>query len=116
MKKTLLALIFLLPIAVACSKSHLAENEMELPTPVVSPTPIVVTASLTAAVPTPTDTPTLDYTIEDIKGTGLILTGDDTIPESAVEGESVEPGDELFTKDNSEMTLALNDNTMVHLS
>jgi len=89
---------------------------MELPTPVVSPTPIVVASSLTSTVPTPTDTPALDYTIEDIKGTGLILTGDDTIPESAVEGESVEPGDELITKDYSEMTLALNDNTMVHLS
>ncbi len=116
MKKTLLALTLLLPIAIACSKSNPTETEMKLPTPVVSPTPIVAASASLIAIPTPTDTPALDYTIEDIKGTGLILTGDDTIPESVVEGESVEPGDELFTKDNSEMTLALNDNTLIHLS
>jgi len=116
MKKTLLALTLLLPLAVACGKSNTAETEMKLPTPVVSPTPIVInTAALTGS-PTATETPTLEYTVEDLKGTGLILTSDETVPESVVEGEAVEPGDELFTKDNSEMTLSLNDNTMVHLA
>jgi hypothetical protein len=42
MKKTLLALTLLLPLAVACGKSNTAETEMKLPTPVVSPTPIVI--------------------------------------------------------------------------
>jgi hypothetical protein len=116
MKKTLLALTLLLPLAVACGKSNTAETEMKLPTPVVSPTPIVINIAALTGSPTATETPTLEYTIEDLKGTGLILTGDDTVPESAVEGEAVEPGDELFTKDNSEMTLSLNDNTMIHMA
>ncbi|HXL72287.1 MAG TPA: FecR family protein, partial [bacterium] len=65
--------------------------------------------------PTPTETPALEYSIEDIKGTALILLDDTTVPESAVEGESVQVGDELITKDNSEMTIALNDNTLVYV-
>lgn len=91
---------------------------MALPTPIPTATPIVtITPTVVdTPLPTATATPSLEYSIEDIKGTGLILLVDTAVPESAVEGESVQVGDELITKDNSEMTLALNDNTMVHIA
>src|SRR5665213_925317 len=116
MKKLVLALVFLLPFALACNNHK--EEEMPLPTPIPTATPIVTITPTTVNTPQPTATatPSLEYSIEDIKGTGLILLVDTTVPESAVEGESVQVGDELITKDNSEITLALNDNTMVHIA
>src|SRR6202034_543435 len=118
MKKLLIALTFLLPLT-ACYKMKPTEVEMQIPTPVptatavvsISPTPTIGTPS-----PTATSPPVLEYTIEDIKGTGLIIPSGSTIPESAGEGETVEPGDELITKDDSEMTIALNDNTLAHIA
>jgi hypothetical protein len=116
MKKLFLALILLLPFAFACNNHK--EVEMALPTPIPTATPIVTITPTTVytSLPTATATPSLEYSIEDIKGTGLILLVDTTVPESAAEGESVQIGDELITKDDSEMTLALNDNTMVHIA
>src|SRR5665213_267029 len=115
MKKLVLALVFLLPFALACNNHK--EEEMPLPTPIPTATPIVTITPTTVNTPQPTATatPSLEYSIEDIKGTGLILLVETTVPETAAEGESVQVGDELITKDNSEMTLALNDNTMVHI-
>jgi hypothetical protein len=116
MKKLVLALFLLLPFAFACNNHK--EVEMALPTPIPTATPIVTITPTVVDTPPPTATatPSLEYSIEDIKGTVLILLVDTTVPESAVEGESVQVGDELITKENSEMTLALNDNTMVHIS
>lgn len=116
MKKLVLSLILLLPFAFACNNHK--EVEMALPTPIPTATPIVTITPTTVYTPQPTATatPSLEYSIEDIKGTGLILLVDTTMPESAAEGESVQVGDELITKGNSEMTLSLNDNTMVHIA
>jgi hypothetical protein len=115
MEKLVLALVLLLPFTFACNNHK--EEEMPLPTPIPTATPIVTITPTTVDTPQPTATatPTLEYSIEDIKGTGLILLVDATVPESAAEGESVQVGDALITKDNSEITLALNDNTLVHI-
>jgi hypothetical protein len=119
MKKMVLALILLLPLLWGCHKSKPAEVEMELPTPLPEPT-VLVAASPTALTAVASSAPTAEaapfgYTIEDIKGTGLIIPSGSTVPESAAEGESVETDDQLITKDDSEMTVALNDNTMIHI-
>jgi hypothetical protein len=116
MKKPLWILILLLPLNLACYKGKSAEVEMQLPTPIPIPTAVLSPTPLFTQPPTPTATPLLQYSIEDIKGTALIIPLDATVPETAEEGETVEAGDELLTKDDSEMTLALNDNTMIHVS
>jgi hypothetical protein len=117
MKKHLLILVVLLSFNMACKKSKPTEIEIQLPTPI--PTPTVAVTALPTFAPTPSPAETkaeLHYLIEDIQGTVLVSSGDSNVPESAAEGETVEPGDELITKDASEATLALNNNTMVHLA
>jgi hypothetical protein len=120
MKKLLILITLLLILAALTFKRSPkpVATEMVLPTPIATPTLIAASSPTTtlALVLTPTPEPTvLEYSIEDIKGTALIMPFDSTVPETAAEGESVEAGDEVITKDNSEMTLALNDNTLVHV-
>ncbi len=119
MKKLLILITLLLVLAALTFKRSPkpVSTEMALPTPVA--TPILAAASPTTSLalvftPTPEST-VLEYSIEDIKGTALIMPFDSTVPETAEEGESVEAGDSVITKDNSEMTLALNNNTLVHI-
>jgi hypothetical protein len=69
-------------------------------------------ASLPAASPTP-EPP--EYVMEKIKGTVLIKDADSTTPEAAEEEETVESGDEIITKDDSEVSLTLDENTLFHL-
>ncbi|HTA77305.1 MAG TPA: FecR family protein [bacterium] len=120
MKKLLILITLLLVLAALTFKRNPkpAETEMALPTPVATPTMIAASSPTTALamIFTPTPEPTvMEYSIEDIKGTALIMPFDSTVPETAVEGEAVEAGDEVITKDDSEMTLALNNNTLVHV-
>ncbi len=56
-----------------------------------------------------------EYVMEKIKGTVLIKNQDSTAPEEAEEEETVEGGDEIITKNNSEVSLTLDENTMFHL-
>src|SRR5271155_5481362 len=109
MKKLFLVLAILSTLHLAC-KGKSAEVEMKLPTPIPIPTPTMSLSPVvvTPAEPTPTTTPSLQYSIEDIKGTALIIPSGSTIPETAAEGEAVETGDNLLTKEDSEITLALN--------
>jgi hypothetical protein len=120
MKKLFLALTLLLPIALACNVSKPIEVEMQLPAPSVTPTTVIAaapTAPATETQPTPSEPISVfGYTIEDIKGTALIIPAGSDVPESAEEGEAVEANDEILTKDYSEMTIALNDDTMFHVS
>lgn len=102
-------------VITACSKKA-AEIEMQLPTPTPRSTPMITASPTVAPSPSPESQVELHYLIEDIQGTVLILSDDASVPESAAIGETVEPGDELITKDGSEAILALNDNTMVHVS
>jgi len=115
MKKLIWLLVLIVPISLSCKKKS-AEVEMKLPTPIPTSTPIALSpTAVTTEEPTPTTTPSLQYSIEDIKGTALIIPAGSTIPETAEEGEAVETGDNLLTKEDSEITLALNDNTLIHI-
>jgi hypothetical protein len=67
---------------------------------------------LAAASPTP-EPP--EYVMEKIKGTVLIKSLDSAGPEAAEEEETVESGDEIITKDDSEVSLTLDENTLFHL-
>jgi len=58
----------------------------------------------------------LEYVLEDLSGTVLIKTVDETQPEPAEEEQTLQAGDEIITQAGSEASLTLNETTMFHLS
>ncbi|HUO56936.1 MAG TPA: FecR family protein [bacterium] len=56
------------------------------------------------------------YVLDKVKGTVLVLPSGSAVTETAEEDQTVQPGDEVITKDDSEVSLTLNDQTMVKLS
>ncbi len=112
-KLTFLSLIFLTLCLWSCSKQKpTADIEFQIPTTVPSQS-----VSTTQIQPAPTDdSEPLEYVLEDIKGTVLIIPSGSTQPIAAEEEETVEAGDEVLTKDDSEASLTLDENTLFHLS
>ena len=107
--------------AYSCSKKEEAQPHptptgvlVEIPFPEISPTPGTPTSALTqaaAAEPTP-----MEYVLEDLRGTVMILSQGETQSEPAQEEETIDQGDEIITKEGAEASLTLNENTMFHLS
>ena len=95
-------------------------QEINFPTPIPSP-PIPAnptTGAVAEAVdqPTPTDTPEpLEYVVEEIHGTVLLVQNGKPEPVNLEEEETVQQGDEIITKENSKATLSLDENTLIHL-
>lgn len=106
MKRPLLLLFsVILAAALSCSKPAPPPKQ---PTPV----PIVFQMDTPTEVQTPEP---LEYVIEDLKGTVLIIENGSTQPEPAQEEETVEEGDEIITKSGSQVSLTLDDNTLFQL-
>lgn len=97
-------------VSLSCTKP--APNPIPTPLPTATPN----TPSLSNITPTPIETPEpRQYVIEDLKGSALIFEEGSTQGEKAEEEEVVESGDEIITKTNSDMTLTLDENTLVHI-
>jgi hypothetical protein len=113
MRKTLVLLwsaLFL--TSLSCSKKDAA------PTPLPSPSAVTTTMELPAlSQANPTETPEpLEYVIEDLKGTVLIIESGSTQPEQAEDEQTIEEGDEIITKSGSQASLVLDEDTMFRLS
>ncbi len=131
MKPSLLGLSLLLSLILtfswSCSKKQSnAEIPLETPVPTGTMTGTGTVALAPAAsatpqlqfiIPSPTPSgPPMEYEVEDIQGTVLALLDGAADPVTVEEGETLETGDTLIAKDNSQATLSLNDVTAVHVS
>ena len=56
------------------------------------------------------------YVLDKIKGTVMVIPSGSSTPEPAEADQTVQAGDEIITKADSEVSLTLNENTMVKLS
>ncbi len=95
-----------------------ALQEIAFPTPTVQPFPTQTpgAVTVTAAEPTPTDTPEpLEYVVEEAKGTVLLVQNGNPQPVALEEEEMVQQGDEIITKEDSQATLSLDENTLIRL-
>ena len=82
-------------------------------TPISSPINIDLSMeSLPTATPSPEP---LEYVAEDLEGTVLLKSDSASQPETLEEDETLVEGDEIITQADSQTTLTLDENTMVHL-
>ncbi len=92
-------------------------QEIAFPTPTTTTLPSPTPTSITlAGEPTPADTPEpLEYVVEEAKGTVLLVQNGKALPVALEEEETVQEGDEIITKENSQATLSLDENTLIRL-
>jgi hypothetical protein len=115
--------IFILLLPWACSNSGGAgkpegfqEITLITPTVTVPPTPSSEAPAAVAEMATPTDTPEpLEYIVEEAKGSVLLIQKGKAEPVTLEEEEEVQEGDEIITRENSQATLSLDENTLIRL-
>lgn len=116
-------IFFILLLPWACSNSGgvgkpegFQEITLITPTVTFTPTPPSEAPAAVAEMATPTDTPEpLEYIVEEAKGAVLLVQKGKAEPVTLEEEEEIQEGDEIITRENSQATLSLDENTLIRL-